>query len=257
MFLAHCKTQFITRDVIPACEKIDVLPIYIDFWSNKYSPQNAFIDAVTTTLESRRNIFSKLLTKLKFTPTLSSSGVNVKAEPDNLNAQRPTLHPVFVALNAHDTPVLLLLDEVQHLATSADYASFTAALRSFMTAPHDASNDDIHQVVTKRARWIWDNLQQFEEQQSMVLPRQYVSGETQFYLGRRYVLKVSLSETQRSDIKLYRGKLQVTVSAALYDAEMSRQAKVKSLLKRWYADISNYGDEKAVGQLLGKRQFVV
>ena len=42
----------------------------------------------------------------------------------------------------------------------------------------------------------------------------------------RYVLKVSPSETKRSDIKLYRGKLQVTVSAALYDAEMSRQAKV-------------------------------
>ncbi len=62
-------------------------------------------------------------------------------------------------------------------------------LRVVATAPHDASNDDIHQIVTKRARWIWDNLQQFAEQQSMVLPRQYVSGETQFYLGRRYVLK--------------------------------------------------------------------
>ena len=111
-------------------------------------------------------------------------------------------------------------------------------LRVVATAPHDASNDDIHQIVTKRARWIWDNLQQFAEQQSMVLPRQYVSGETQFYLGRRYVLKVTPSETQRSDIKLYRGKLQVTVSAALYDAELSRQTKVKGLLKRWYAEKS-------------------
>jgi len=54
-----------------------------------------------------------------------------------MSAQRPTLHSVFDALNTHDTPILLLLDEVQHLATSADYASFTAALRSFMTARSD------------------------------------------------------------------------------------------------------------------------
>ena len=131
------KTQFITRDVIPACDNIDVLPIYIDFWSDKDSPQNAFIDAVTTTLESRRNLFSKILAKLKFTPAVSSSGVTVKAEANVTSAQRPTLHSVFDALNTHHTPILLLLDEVQHLATSADYASFTAALRSFMTARSD------------------------------------------------------------------------------------------------------------------------
>ena len=129
-------------------------------------------------------------------------------------------------------------------------------LRVVATAPHDASNDDIHQIVTKRARWIWNNLQQFAEQQSMVLPRQYVSGETQFYLGRRYVLKVSPSETQRSDIKLYRGKLQVTVSAALYDAEMSRQAKVKGLLKRWYADKSQQVLSERISQMVTKTPWV-
>ena len=129
-------------------------------------------------------------------------------------------------------------------------------LRVVATAPHDASNDDIHQIVTKRARWIWDNLQQFAEQQSMVLPRQYVSGETQFYLGRRYVLKVTPSETQRSDIKLYRGKLQVTVSAALYDAEMSRQAKVKGLLKRWYADKSQQVLSERISQMVTKTPWV-
>ena len=90
----------------------------------------------------------------------------------------------------------------------------------------------------------------------MVLPRQYVSGETQFYLGRRYVLKVSLSETQRSDIKLYRGKLQVTVSAALYNAEMSRQAKVKGLLKRWYAEKSQQVLSERISQMMTKTPWV-
>ena len=53
--------------------------------------------------------------KLKFTPVVSSSGVTVKAEVNATSAQRPTLHSVFDALNTHDTPIPLLLDEVQHL----------------------------------------------------------------------------------------------------------------------------------------------
>lgn len=72
----------------------------------------------------------------------------------------------------------------------------------------------------------------------------------------RYVLKVSPSETKRSDIKLYRGKLQVTVSAALYDAEMSRQAKVKGLLKRWYADKSQQVLSERISQMVTKTPWV-
>ena len=72
----------------------------------------------------------------------------------------------------------------------------------------------------------------------------------------RYVLKVSPSETKRSDIKLYRGKLQVTVSAALYDAEMSRQTKVKGLLKRWYADKSQQVLSERISQMVTKTPWV-
>lgn len=45
----------------------------------------------------------------------------------------------------------------------------------------------------KRARWIWQSLQDFAKQKDHVLPKLYVSGETQFYLGRRYVLKVLIN----------------------------------------------------------------
>lgn len=41
------------------------------------------------------------------------------------------------------------------------------------------------------------------------MPRQYVSGEAQFYLGRRYVLKLIIDAEQAPKVKLHRGKLTV------------------------------------------------
>lgn len=47
------------------------------------------------------------------------------------------IEAAFSELETTNKPVLLLLDEVQHLATSPDFYDFTAALRSFMTARSD------------------------------------------------------------------------------------------------------------------------
>ena len=62
--------------------------------------------------------------------------------------------------------------------------------RVVATAPVDATDEVIHDAMMKRASWIWQSLQDFAKQKDHVLPKRYVSGETQFYLGRRYVLKV-------------------------------------------------------------------
>ncbi|MFA0071762.1 YgjP-like metallopeptidase domain-containing protein, partial [Vibrio breoganii] len=59
-----------------------------------------------------------------------------------------------------------------------------------ITAPEDAERNDIHQAVMKRASWIYDALKDFRSHLEYVQPKHYVSGEMQFYLGRRYVLKI-------------------------------------------------------------------
>ena len=56
--------------------------------------------------------------------------------------------------------------------------------RVVATAPNDATDEMIYDAMMKRARWIWQSLQDFAKQQDHVLPKRYVSGETQFYLGR-------------------------------------------------------------------------
>ncbi len=111
--------------------------------------------------------------------------------------------------------------------------------RVVATAPIDATDEMVYDAIMKRARWIWQSLQDFAKQQDHVLPKRYVSGETQFYLGRRYVLKVitnaETNDVINSRVKLSRGKLNVALSESDSTSDLEARAKlVKSLIDEWY-----------------------
>ncbi len=55
-------------------------------------------------------------------------------------------------------------------------------------APPMATHDEILQAVKRRARWVCKQMRYFDMQRENILPRHYVSGESHFYLGRRYML---------------------------------------------------------------------
>jgi len=99
-----------------------------------------------------------------------------------------------------------------------------------VVVPIEATDEFIEASLTKKAGWIWQHLQDFASRKNDVLPRRYVSGETQFYLGRRYVLKVMINPEQPEAVKLYRGKLTVNLT----DEPEDKAAKVKKLLDAWY-----------------------
>lgn len=133
--------------------------------------------------------------------------------------------------------------------------------RVVATAPIDATNEIIHDAMMKRARWIWQNLQDFAKQKDHVLPKRYVSGETQFYLGRRYVLKViadaKTSDKINSTVKLSRGKLHVELSQndSELDAE-KRAVLVKSLIDKWYKDKFTSVSRERLEALIHKASWV-
>lgn len=52
-------------------------------------------------------------------------------------------------------------------------------------APDDATPEAVVAAVQRRARWLWKELEAQRERRQHVLPREYVSGESHFYLGRR------------------------------------------------------------------------
>ena len=65
-------------------------------------------------------------------------------------------------------------------------------------------------AVRQRAQWIWKQLEAQRARHAHLLPREYVSGESHFYLGRRHVLKVQVSTAETPGVSMLRGRLEVT-----------------------------------------------
>ena len=57
--------------------------------------------------------------------------------------------------------------------------------RVVVSAPRHVTDDDVMKATAKRSRWIYQQLRQFREQQAHITPRQYVSGESHYYLGKQ------------------------------------------------------------------------
>ena len=128
--------------------------------------------------------------------------------------------------------------------------------RVVATVPHDASDDAIVDAMHKRARWIWQSINDFAKQKDTVLPKRYVSGETQFYLGKRYVLKVIVDAEQVPNVKLSRGKLNVTLKYEISKDTDDRLVKVKPLIDKWYQHKAKAIFHERLAELLPKATWV-
>lgn len=96
-----------------------------------------------------------------------------------------------------------------------------------ISAPESASDEQVIAAAKQRSRWIYQQLREFRSRLEHVRPRQYISGESHFYLGKQYVLKVIESPSDKPAVKLLRGKIEVTVR------EKSAE-KISALLVDWY-----------------------
>lgn|SRR3990167_2413489 len=99
--------------------------------------------------------------------------------------------------------------------------------RVVVSAPADASNDAVLKAVKARSRWVHKQLREFRKQLANITPRQYVSGESHYYLGKQHLLKVVSANDQITGVKLLRGKLEVATNSK--DRE-----KLRTLLGDWY-----------------------
>ncbi|WP_168428470.1 M48 family metallopeptidase [Erwinia amylovora] len=99
--------------------------------------------------------------------------------------------------------------------------------RVVVFAPEEADDQSVLDAVKKRGRWIWQQLREFRNQREYITPRQYISGESHYYLGKQYLLKVLAEPGQIQRVKMLRGRLDVTVQQK--EPENGRQ-----LLSDWY-----------------------
>lgn len=96
-------------------------------------------------------------------------------------------------------------------------------------APPGKSRQDIQLAAQKRARWVFAHRQSALQARELALPREYVSGETHFYLGRRHKLIVMTSPGDSSSVRLARGRLEVT-------APVADPAAIRRRLRAWYLE---------------------
>ena len=99
--------------------------------------------------------------------------------------------------------------------------------RVVVAAPAESDDQSVLQAVKQRARWIYQQLRDFRKQNEHLTPRKYVSGESHLYLGKQHMLKVIEAPAHNQEVKLLRGKLEVSV-------RHRQSGKVKALLDDWY-----------------------
>lgn len=99
--------------------------------------------------------------------------------------------------------------------------------RVVVSTPLNTDDKTIIEAVKQRSRWIYKQLREFREQSKFITPRQYKSGESHFYLGKQYQLKVIQDDTKPKGVKLLRGRLEVNT------LDMGLES-IKSHLNEWY-----------------------
>jgi predicted metal-dependent hydrolase len=95
-----------------------------------------------------------------------------------------------------------------------------------VSAPQNSSVDKILRKVQKRAPWIIKQINYFESFMPTEPPKKYISGETHYYYGRQYRLKVI--KANRQEVKL-KGKY-----IYVFSRRPDSRHRTKRLLYEWY-----------------------
>lgn len=103
--------------------------------------------------------------------------------------------------------------------------------RVLVDAPPSASIEQVRAAVLKRARWISGNVEASRSRHAHVLPREYVSGESVLYLGRRYRLKVIAARNAVPEAALRGPFVEVRV-------QTRDPLAVRKILEGWYRERS-------------------
>jgi len=78
-----------------------------------------------------------------------------------------------------------------------------------LSAPREASLEDLEQLVEQKRQWIYDRLSDKDAFTQSGAPKEYVSGEGFHYLGRSYRLKVLENGTGQPALRLYRSRFEL------------------------------------------------
>lgn len=100
-------------------------------------------------------------------------------------------------------------------------------------APQFLKVDKIEEIIKERAQWITEKQELVNKHRPPGMGKEFVSGESFLYLGRRYRLKVIISASEKS-CKLINGSFVVNINGHLR-GEIVKET-IKQALVNWYLD---------------------
>lgn len=113
-------------------------------------------------------------------------------------------------------------------------------------SPFNASRNKINSIIQKRLNWISNKLSYFESLPPLAPERKYISGETHYFLGKQYRLKVIKSPWEI--VKLKGAYIQV------FTMHGNNERIAKILLDNWYLEKAKIRFENILNSWLPKFQ---
>ncbi len=98
--------------------------------------------------------------------------------------------------------------------------------RIVVKAPLDTSIEKVEKFLAKKWLWLEEKLAEFKKYQKTWSEREYVTGESHYYLGRQYVLEAQKSDVDK--VKLDHGKIIIFTSG-----ELDNYDKNKQIFNQW------------------------
>lgn len=154
------KTEFLLQDLIPIAQQKNTATLYCSLWENKDSPQISMIQVLqqATKGTNERSIKARLQLSL---PDIAEAEIEVERAQHPKAATTQELSQLTSAWRAwlkqlDAKPGLVVFDEIQHLASSARFATLAATLRTLLDmAPTNvrvvftgSSHADLHRLFT-------------------------------------------------------------------------------------------------------------
>lgn len=147
------KTEFVRYDLMPMAEARGYLPVYVSFWAYEKDPARCLFAGLSQAREqlgwlqkARTQTFS--MSSLTLGAAGVSATLDTKPVPALDDEQLERLNDAFKALFSVRKPLLLCLDEVQHLATNDAFESLIYFLRTLI----DTHRDTLKVVYTGSSR---------------------------------------------------------------------------------------------------------
>lgn len=116
-------------------------------------------------------------------------------------------------------------------------------------APSTAPLVEVLAAVKKRSRWISQHVSAAKARLAHVLPREYVSGESLLYLGRRYRLKVIVDPA--ASVKAHMRGAFIIVAVPKHDT-----TTIRSALDAWYCQRAREVFAQRFAVIAGPLQWV-